>query len=78
AADADPMGRMPIGRNVLGRVSLLTFSARAEKVRRSSPGRVEAFALNQQKQKQSHWIPAKKHAGMTSKKAKARFRLPPE
>jgi len=45
AADADPLGRMPKGRNALGRVSLLTFSARAEKVRRSSAGRVEALAL---------------------------------
>ena len=43
-ADADPERRMRAGRNVLGRVSLLTFSARAEKVRRSPEGRVEAFA----------------------------------
>ena len=44
AADADPARRMRDGRNALGRVSLLTFSARAEKVRRSPEGRVEAFA----------------------------------
>jgi len=44
AADADPERRMRAGRNVLGRVSLLTFSARAEKVSRSSAGRVEALA----------------------------------
>jgi hypothetical protein len=34
---------MPEGRNALGRVSLLTFSARAEKVSRSPKGRVEAL-----------------------------------
>ncbi len=44
AADANPARRMRVGRNALGRVSLLTFSARAEKVRRSPAGRVEAFA----------------------------------
>jgi hypothetical protein len=35
----------PEGRNALGRVSLPTFSARAEKVGRSPEGRVEACAL---------------------------------
>ena len=42
-----PFGRKPEGRNALGRVSLLTFSARAEKVSRSPAGRVEARALKQ-------------------------------
>ena len=45
AADANPSRRTREGRNVLGRVSLLTFSARAEKVSRSSAGRVEALVL---------------------------------
>ena len=48
AADADPARRTRAGRNALGRVSLLTFSARAEKVSRSSIGRVEALAFKSQ------------------------------
>jgi len=48
ADDAHPLGRMPNGRKVLGRVSLPTFFARAKKVGRSAEGRVEALALKEE------------------------------
>jgi len=52
ADDADPTRTMRVGRKALGRVSLPTFFARAKKVGRSSAGRVEAFALNENRNKQ--------------------------
>jgi len=52
AADADPLGGMPKGRNALGRILFGDFLlSEQEKVTRSPAGRVEALALKSQREK---------------------------